>query len=304
MKRILVLRKRKTRHERNKVLYRFLKDYLHDKAEFVLAEYNDIFLSIKTGEIIVKLGGLSGQNITDFDLVWFRSPGRRYHKFAIALAGCFDFLHIDYIDTSLGQRAMGGNKLIGLVRLVTGGLPVLSTFFCWAKNLHNDLEQIANEFGFPLVLKKMNKHWGEGVFILKNIEDLEKAMDKIKSQDKFIFQKFYSNDGDYRILVLDYHIGSWEKMAKAKNYYPQPVGGLTKKEFFPIEKIPLKIKQLAIKAAKRVSFEIAGVDILQDKETGQYFLTEVNRVPAIAIDYPGDPELLALSKFFEKKLKV
>ena len=177
------------------------------------------------------------------------------------------------------------------------------TFFCWAKNLHQDSEKIASKLGFPLVLKKMDKHWGEGVFILKNSDDFKRVMTDIKSKDKFIFQKFHPNDGDYRVLVLDYQIGSWEKMSKAKNFYPQFVGGLTKKEFFPVEKIPSEMKELAIQAAKRVSFEIAGVDILQDKKTGQYFLTEVNRVPAIAVDYPGDPELLAIARFFEKKLK-
>jgi hypothetical protein len=303
MKRVLVLKKRKSDIQRRKLLYNFLKKYFKEKVEFVLAEYSDIFLSIKPGEILVKIGGLDGEDIKNYDLIWFRSPGKKYKEFALTLAACFDFLHLDYIDTSLGKRALSGGKLINFVRLATGSLPIPQSLFYWSGNLKNDLVNIGRRLGFPLVLKRIDKHWGEGVFILKDNQALKKLSKDINDDEKFILQKFHPNNSDYRILVLDYKVGSWEKMTKSGNYYPKPVGGLTSKKFFPLSQIPKEMKKLAIKAAKRVNFQIAGVDIIQDKEKGDYFLIEINRVPAIAVDYPGDPELLAIAKFFEKRLK-
>ena len=81
-----------------------------------------------------------------------------------------------------------------------------------------------------------------------------------------------------------------------------PVGDLKKKEFFSNDDIPPKMAELATRAAKSVNLEIAGVDIFQDTRTNEYLLTEVNRGPAFAIDYPGDPELKAIASFLEKSV--
>jgi len=304
MKKILVLKvKVIDHHQREKKVFAWFKNHFSQKFQIVMGQMTDIILEIKKGEVKVKIGGAKGKDIKSFNLVWFRTTGKKYGRFAVALAGCFDFLKINYFDTSLGQRAIGGDKLIGLVRLATGHLPIPETFFCWPKHLKESLDYVAQNFGFPLVVKLAGKHWGKGVFILKGKHDLKMLGKNVSTNEQVFFQKFYPHQTYYRVLVLDYRVASWEEIFRGQGEFPQPIGSLISKKFFPIEKIPEEMADLAIKAAKRMSFEMAGVDIFRDGNSHQYFLAEVNRAPAFAVDYPGDPELLAAAKFLEKKLK-
>jgi len=304
MRKILVLKvKFIGRHQREKKVFAWFKKYFSKKFEIVMGQMTDIFLEIKKNNVEIRVGGIKGDDIKSFDLIWFRTTGKKYGRFAVAMAGCLDFLKINYFDSSLGQRAIGGDKLIGLVRLATGNLPIPETLFCWSRHLKASLDYVARKFGFPLVVKLAGKHWGKGVFILKNNNDLKSVIKEISSSGQIFFQKFYPHRVYYRVLVLDYQAASWEEIYRGQGEFPHPIGSLISKKFYPIEKIPGKMKVLAVKAAKRMKFEMAGVDIFQDENTGQYFLAEVNRAPAFAVDYPGDPELLAVAKFFEKKLK-
>lgn len=304
MKKILVLKVRSvTYNQREKKAFVWFKNHLSQKFQIFMGLMTDIVLEIKKGKVKAKIGGIKGEDIKNFDLIWFRTTGKKYGRFAMALAGCFDFLKLNYFDTSLGQRALGGDKLIGLVRLATGQLPIPETLFCWPKHLKESLNYAAKKFGFPLVVKVAGKHWGKGVFILKNNQDLGKIAKGVSVREQVFFQRFYPHKVYYRVLVLDYQVASWEEIYRGQGEFPQPIGSLISKKFFPIEEIPKEMADLAVKAAKRMSFEMAGVDIFRDENSQQYFLAEVNRSPAFAVDYPGDPELLAAAKFLEKKLK-
>lgn len=299
MKKILILKDKieKTGHEA--VLYHFLKRYFSQKAEIIQKTFLEVEMEIAPQKIEILVGGV---NIKEFDLVWIRRTGSKFYRFAIALAHCLEFLKIKYFDTAFSQ-AISGDKLICLIRLATANLPIPKTYVCWQEKLKGKEESLAKKFGFPMVAKLLGGHWGSQVFILKNNQDLKKFMETVRKLKRVVFQKYYPHGkGDYRILVLDYQIGAWEKMFRGGFQYPTPVGELQGKEFYPVNKIPKKMKELAIKAAKRMSMEVAGVDIIEEEKTGKYYFTEVNRTPGFAIDYPGDPELKAVASFLEKSI--
>jgi D-alanine-D-alanine ligase-like ATP-grasp enzyme len=75
-----------------------------------------------------------------------------------------------------------------------------------------------------------------------------------------------------------------------------------KEEFMDIKKIPPKIKNVAIRAARALDIQIAGVDILIDKK-GNLWVLEVNRGPGLTYDSKVSPELDNLASFFAQELR-
>lgn len=305
-KKILILKSVLPKKGPEKILIEYLKKNLGRKIDVRLKRLADALIQIETGKVEVYFGE---KKASDFDLIWIRQTGKQMGILAAALGACFDHLKIEYFDTCFGKRSAEGSKLAILIRLALGGLPVPLSIFCWKSSIKERKAQIIKTIGFPMVAKILDIHWGKGVFVLDNSEDFEKVIDKAEKESQILFQKFHPHRGDYRILVLGYEVGAWEIMYRvpdlstAKMGRLEPIGELKKKEFFPVEKIPPLMKELAIKAAKITEMEVAGVDIFEDKNTGEYFFTEVNRAPAFATDYPGDPELKAVATFLEKTLK-
>jgi len=306
MKKILILRNKIPDSKREAGLEDFLKKYFCNRVVIETRRLNEAVIEMAPSKIKISF---ANKKIQNYDLVWIRKPTTKFINLAAGLGLCFDFLKIKYFDTSFGQRAIGGSKLLLFLNLATKGLPIPRSFFLFREELENNREMIIKELGFPLVAKLMGIHWGGGVFVLRDITEFNQFVN-FKKGTQLVFQKFHPHNGDYRILVLGYQIGSWEKMWREPDLSPKsaygmkPVGDLKKKEFYSVSQIPPKMADLAIKAAKAVSLEVAGVDIFEDSQTGDYLMTEVNRTPAMAIGYPGDPELKAVATFLEKAVSL
>lgn len=304
MKKILILRDENKKNKREIALDLFLKKYFKNRAVIEVKKLKDVFIEMAPGKIRV---GFDKKDARGYDLIWIRKTGGRFIDLATGLGLCFDFLGVKYFDTTFGKRALGGNKLLLFLNLAKNNLPIPKSFYLFSQKVAKYREQIVAELGFPLVGKLMEVHWGGGVFILRNRKEFDQFV-RLEKNRQLIFQKFHPHRGDYRILVLGYKVGAWEKMWRQPDLKLgsveglKPVGDLKKKEFYPVSKIPPKMADLAIRAAKAVSLEVAGVDILEDSNTGEYLMTEVNRTPAMAIDYPGDPELKAIASFLEKSV--
>lgn len=305
MKKILILRDELPDSGHEARLQQYLRGYFKDKALVEIKLFTEPLMELGPGKVKISFG----QNeASDYDLIWFRKTSRRYAFLAAALALSFEFRKIKYFDTCFGKRAGGGNKLLNLLQLALGGLPIPLTFFGFKEELAKKQPSLIRALGFPLVAKMMNLHWGGGVFILRNEAELSRFFQNKNLGGEIFLQKFHPHEGDYRILVLGYEVAAWEIMYRQEDLKPgsvggaKPVGELQKKEFFPVEQIPPAMASLAVRAAKAVNLEVAGVDIFKDAQTGEYFMTEANRTPGLAIDYPGDPELKAVATFLEKEL--
>lgn len=295
MKRLLVLRDVMG----EKKLLRCLKKKLSSFATVEQKEIADLTFEIAQGEVKVIAGDT---NITDFNLVWIRRASSKFSPVAKALSFFLDSQGIPYFDKDRREQGEGW-KLTMMVRLGIAGLPVPPTFFCWRKKILAERKNIVARFGFPLVAKVINKDRGKGVFLLEELDDFDSLLHKTPKEDQFLFEKFYNNDGDYRILVLRDEVGTWEKRTRVKDKYRNNacLGG--KEEFFPVEKISKEMKKISLEAAKLLNLQIAGVDILVEKETGKLWLLEVNRCPGFTDNIRISPELPVVSSFFAKILK-
>ena len=283
----------------------FLAEYisknLSSDDKLVLARFSDLIFNIKKGKVEIVIEGTDYQ-IQDFNLVYFRRAGGKFLSLAGTLAFCLDSFGIKFFDTSFKEMGVAGDKLTSYLRLSLAGLPTIPAYFCWNTKIFEKRQEIIDRLGLPLVAKQLSLQRGEGVFLIKKIEDFD-LLNKDFSQSQFLFQKYCLGKDEYRLLVLGDKIGSFEKKIKNNpNEFRANVALGAKEEFIDIQKTPQEMKEVAIKAAQTLRIEIAGVDTLVD-EKSQLWLLEVNRGPGLTYDPKISPELDSISLFFKQELE-
>lgn len=171
---------------------------------------------------------------------------------------------------------MSKNQFVTLMALTAVGVNVPDTVFVnSAQGFHDALVRLG---GFPVVVKQPSDRQGEGVALLDDESNahafIHEHLDKYKG---LLVQRFIHPKGrqDIRILVIG------EKIAGAIALWPQKgdfranihLGGKSRATALAPE-----LKDTALKAAKALGLDIAGVDLILDKN-GQSSVIEVNYSP-------------------------
>lgn len=294
MKKILIL---KGKFSQNDYLINFLRENLGENFQVQQGEWPDVFFEIEPGKVEAFLGE---QPISNFDLVWFRRTGRKYHYLAKALALVLEKHRVRYFDTAWGQNKIG-EKLLAHVLLASAALPVIPSLCCLGEKILSCQKKITGRFGFPLVVKDTKKGLGKGVYFLKNEADIKNFSRQADKEEIFMFQKFYPNNGDFRIVVLGGKVEVWEKRVRKQEEFRNNVALGATEEFFPLENIPKEMAEISARAAKILHLDVAGVDVLVDK-TGKFWILEVNRQPNFTPDVKVSPELSAIASFLKKSV--
>jgi len=139
---------------------------------------------------------------------------------------------------------------------------------------------------------------------LQKVQDFQELLQKTAKNSQFLFQKFYANDGDYRILVLGKEVRVWEKRTRKKGEFRNNIALGGEEKFFPLKKIPAKMAEIAMSAAGSLNLQIAGVDILVEKKTDKMWLLEVNHAPCFTYEVKISPEIPAVAAFLSQVLKI
>ena len=297
MKKILILVDKIGNKKKN--LVKCLDKNLDSKAEIVLDKFSNLIFEIYRKKIEIKI---NQYNIKDFDLIYFRRVGGS--SWAGSLATYLDSLKIKYFDTTFDQLGPAGNKLNSLLQLRLAGLPIPPTFFCWKHKIIEQTDNIIDKIGFPLIAKSLFSQRGNNIFLVERKKDFQNIINT-ENKDQFLFQRFFPQNEEYRILVLGGKAVVWEKKINLnKKEFRNNITLGAKEEFLDIKDIPKEIEKIAIRAAQVRNIEIAGVDILVDKKTKKSWLLEVNRGPEFTYNSKISPELTELSCFFANQLGV
>ncbi len=168
------------------------------------------------------------------------------------------------------------DKLQTLQLLSASGLPIPRTILA---KFPVDVDVIERELGFPVVVKTLRSTRGAGVVLCQDREQFDSLAsllgDANPSAD-FIFQKYIrsSHGRDVRLFVIgDKVAAAMERRSRNGGFKSNiSLGGVGT----PIDPPP-EMAELALKAAKALRLDIAGIDILFD-ENG-YRICEANSSP-------------------------
>ncbi|MEX1042716.1 MAG: RimK family protein [Pirellulaceae bacterium] len=151
--------------------------------------------------------------------------------------------------------------------------------------VHRDnMDQLAEQFGFPCVLKKPDSAFSRGVVKVKDQGELdEKLSEFIADSELIIAQEYLPTTFDWRIGIFDrqplfackYYMakGHWQ-IVRHDNPTQSRYGKL---ETLPVELAPRKAVQVALKAANLIGDGLYGVDVKESE--GKFYVIEVNDNP-------------------------
>ncbi len=275
-----------------------LKEKLADVAAVDIAHFEDITLDIEQNNTTVLIDGI---NMDGYDLVYFRRAGQSFLWLAATIAVYLESRGIKYFDSTYKEVGPTGAKLTSLLKLGINGLPIIPTYFCFKGNIIANSDVIIAKFGLPLVAKDLYSQRGLGVFLIKEKKDISDLVQK-NPDKKFMFQKFINKKEEFRTLVLEDKIGSFErKTSTDPNEFRNNVSLGAREDFIDIEKTPAEVRDVSIASAKVLKIEIAGVDIVIDKNDSVWVL-EVNRGPGFTYLSKESPEMDSIAEFFARKI--
>lgn len=208
------------------------------------------------------------------------------------IQGLLDLADIPYVGCGVLASSTGMDKVVMKKLFVANNLPVGKFSWClrnnWGKNRQTILEQLEKEIGFPAFVKPANLGSSVGISKAKNLKQLEEAIDLAAKYDRKIIIEKGINAREFEISVLgnDSPIASLPgEVIPGAEFYDYNDKYVDNKTQFEIpaklseEKI-MEIKKLAIEAFQAIDASgLARVDFFLDRDTGEWFLNEINTMP-------------------------
>ncbi|MDP3917880.1 MAG: hypothetical protein Q8Q30_01745 [Candidatus Woesebacteria bacterium] len=290
-KKILVLVESKSSSK--KKLVRYLNANSKNKYRAFLHPFSDLFFNIKPGKVKIKV---KNTDITNFDLVFVRRAGK-YVRYMGAISKYLDYKKIKFIDPAFREIGMSMDKASSTLRLAIKRVPVPHTIFCFKQSITFSRKKIIKILGLPIIAKAILSQRNQSIYILRSEKDFDSLLKK--SNKEFIFQKFIDIEKEYRVLIMGEKIMVLEQKFK-RNYNNLKVEYLDltgPSVFLNLDSTTQKANQIALKSAKLLGLDVAGVDLAIEKGTHKNYIIEVNKGPGIEPNSRTSPELKAFSDY-------
>ncbi len=162
------------------------------------------------------------------------------------------------------------------VEETTSNIKTISTFTFLNKS---DLKKAVTEniLKFPFIKKPNLGAKGEGIKLIKSLDDL--SLLEEEEIAKSVFQNFVKNDGDYRILVIGGRpLGVIKRIGEEGSFLNNvSMGGQV--VAVEDEKLKIALFKIATQVAATFNLGFCGIDVIQDKDSGELYFLELNTVP-------------------------
>jgi ribosomal protein S6--L-glutamate ligase len=203
--------------------------------------------------------------------------GASITQYGLAVVNQFDMMGVPVLNNSVPiQRSR--DKLRCLQLLARFGIDMPRTVMMRERSdIDRAVEQVG---GLPAIVKLLQGTQGVGVMIAHSLQELESILDTMWTLEQdILLQEFVaeSKGRDVRALVVgDRVVGAMRRRARVKGEFRSNLhrGGLGE----PIE-LPARYREEAVKAARVIGLEVAGVDMLESKSGPR--IIEVNSSPGI-----------------------
>ena len=197
------------------------------------------------------------------------------HYAALSSTLALESLGVKVVNNSTATAA-ANDKIWSAMLLARKGIAMPRTGVAWSMD---SALRLAEEMGYPVVVKPSNGSWGRMIALADDEEDLRTILEHREYMPQpemkvHMLQEYVPKPGrDIRVTVVDgrpvagiYRYSShWiTNTARGGRAEPAPVEG--------------DLGEIAVQAAEAVGLEVAGVDVFEHPERG-YLVNEVNPVP-------------------------
>jgi len=250
---------------------RMLEAAAASDVRFEACEVLDLYFECANGRS--RIGALGYEDLaTAFDVLVVRT----FHPYiseSLALARHFRDAGKIVVDESLTDEGYAVSKMHDYLLLAKQNIAVPAT---WQIYDPARVEQQAEKFGYPVILKGVHGAHGDHVYLVKDAQELRRKMWRY-SCGELALQEYLPADEDFRVLTVGFQALPFliQKRAELKEFRTNRSQGAVFSAL-PLSDFPI-LRELAEKAARVLRREFAGVDIrFRGKEP---VILEVNRRP-------------------------
>lgn len=274
----------------------------HNKQlKITFASYDELrFLTGDGGNRIELVA--DGRDIADFDLIYFKV--RTDVADVAAACALFAEAHgVPFMDRA-AKHYSGESKLYDYFLLTEQKLRVPPSIFLMPAELPRSYEYLADKLGLPFILKDVHGQKGNHNFLVKNAADFAKACQAAEPEGiKLIAQQYIPNDGDFRVLVFGAKVALI--MHRVRTSQTTHLNNTTKgasAELVDGSELPPRVHRDCVQAAQLTERQVSGVDIVQDKSNGVWYVLEVNIGPQLASGAFKEEKQAALAAYLKRRL--
>lgn len=164
--------------------------------------------------------------------------------------------------------------------LTRAGIRSSDFFLCHRENPEH-IRELLDQWG-KMVLKPIDGWGGVGMSLIENVNTLDAIIPFLNQMDirQYYIEKYIKNDHtDFRVDIVDGEfVSCYGRVAKDNDWRTNITSG----GHIILREANDEVVDIAIRAAKALNIDIAGVDILYDQEREEYIVLEVNGIPAFA----------------------
>jgi RimK family alpha-L-glutamate ligase len=238
-----------------------------------------------TGELVIEADNksfspsLRGKSMSKYEVIVIWSPGKKRWEWYAA----------SYYLNKKNGIVIVNNKVIdpGYKLYLTPAMNYLKQMnekLAFPKSAiissSKSIDSVIEGFDFPLIVKSSAGRQGKGVFLINSKDELiERAKELEEIVPSFIIRELIPNDGDVRVFTVGYKaIGAMKRTPTKKGEFRSNISVGGKGEEFDLGMYP-EMQNIAERISDLTKTEIAGVDIIMHKETGDPYVLEVNPGP-------------------------
>jgi ribosomal protein S6--L-glutamate ligase len=259
---------------------RFVSEAATMGVEIVPIRYKELMMEQKKNSVVVSF---KGSDLKDFDIFYFRAVGSEL-EWSKVLTKYADMNGIPVADEYLKtDSALRRYKSVGGMFMCLSGVRYPVTVYA---DRFEDMRSVVEKSALPVIVKMSSggRH-GMSTFWVRTNADLDEvkkiAVDVEGKQKRgYLVQEYIENDGDYRVFCVGYKVvGGFKRAPKEeKLVMNKSVGKSTS-----IDELPAEIIREAELSARATGVEVAGIDLVMNKHTGEVVVIEVNEAPQFKV---------------------
>lgn len=269
--------------------------------KFTISEFEDLVFKFDDAGTKITIGK-DGPDIAKFDLVYFKAINNNKDRAASA-ATYLQKRQVPFVDKAVAGYSQSINKLIQYIILKDAGVKIPNSIFLPANQIDGAYKELKSYFGTPFVLKDIRGKRGKNKFLVRDEAAFKFAISKTKEREfEVIAQEYIPHKGHYRVLVIGRQarllVFQEHSFSSSRQNNPDVKNPA---KLMELRTIPLPVQQMAIDSANILQLDIAGVDVLQDERTGEWYVLEVNDGPQLATGSFLDEKRKALTQYIVNK---
>lgn len=220
---------------------------------------------------------------------------------AAALANYLFYKGVNFIDSL--PLGMGVSKLATMFRLWGHGVGMPHTVYVRRPDrLKHFLQQRTDLLlGDRFILKDIVGAKGKLNFLVSMPEALE-IIDR-HPEVQFVCQRFIENDGDYRVGIYAGAPGFIIKRVGSGDSHLNNTSAGGRAEYLPVAGAPQALLDTALRASQAAELQVAGVDVIHDRQHDRWLVLEVNQGSQIVTGAFVDQNIAAFNQSMERLLK-